>query len=278
MQHSYETADSACHVTPVIACSGPLSYAYGSGSTAAFGKMHKEDSTDKYPVRMPAHSLKLPVCSELKTQGIYRQQSVGDFSKAAKLAAGRKYDVTETYKDQCNFLQQNLGDSMGGLQNGKHEVSKIPDFSTKQNMVQQQRHESLKRLDSFQLQDMSGLYPQRGERVPGREPFMGYGHQEERILYSGPLLPPSANIDDILKKHERNIQRAVRRARQGKGEMTKNDSSFSGRKAFEQKSLASNLKGHKGSSDSKGELTTSLIDSRQNMRSVLTKELANEEE
>ncbi|XP_057817783.2 probable serine/threonine-protein kinase At1g54610 isoform X1 [Cryptomeria japonica] len=278
VQHSYETAASASHVTPVIARSGPLSYTYGSGSTATFGKIYKEDSIDKHPAQTSVQSLKLPICSELKTQGMYGQQPVGDLSKATKLAAGRKYDVKETYKDQCSLSQQNLGDSMGSLQNGKHEGSRVPDFSTKQNMVQQQRHESLKRLDSFQLQDVSGLYPQRGERVASREPFMGYGHQEERIMYSGPLLPPSANIDDILKKHERNIQRAVRRARQGKGETAKTDSSFSGRKVFEQKSLVSNPKGYKGSSDFKGELTTSLINTRQTMRSGLTKELKNEEE
>lgn len=31
--------------------------------------------------------------------------------------------------------------------------------------------------------------------------------------YSGPLVPPGGNMDDMLKEHERQIQQAVRKAR-----------------------------------------------------------------
>lgn len=47
----------------------------------------------------------------------------------------------------------------------------------------------------------------------GKEPGMGYVPKKNRIHYSGPLMPPGGNIEDMLKEHERQIQQAVRKAR-----------------------------------------------------------------
>uniref|UniRef100_A0AA96NPG0 [RNA-polymerase]-subunit kinase n=1 Tax=Phyllostachys edulis TaxID=38705 RepID=A0AA96NPG0_PHYED len=41
----------------------------------------------------------------------------------------------------------------------------------------------------------------------------GYGGRNKRIHYSGPLVPPGGNMEDMLKEHERQIQQAVRKAR-----------------------------------------------------------------
>jgi len=38
--------------------------------------------------------------------------------------------------------------------------------------------------------------------------------------YSGPLVPPGGNMDEMLKEHERQIQQAVRKARVDKQERT----------------------------------------------------------
>ncbi|KAJ1265182.1 hypothetical protein BS78_08G060000 [Paspalum vaginatum] len=43
------------------------------------------------------------------------------------------------------------------------------------------------------------------------------GRKYKRIHYSGPLMPPGGNMEDMLKEHERQIQEAVRKARLGKG-------------------------------------------------------------
>lgn len=45
------------------------------------------------------------------------------------------------------------------------------------------------------------------------------GAKKSRIHYSGPLMPPGVNMEEILREHERQIQQAVRRARldMGKG-------------------------------------------------------------
>ncbi|GAB2277959.1 hypothetical protein Dimus_012657 [Dionaea muscipula] len=43
--------------------------------------------------------------------------------------------------------------------------------------------------------------------------LLGYGSKGNKIHYSGPLLVPSSNADEVLKDHDRQIQEAVRRAR-----------------------------------------------------------------
>ncbi|KAL8144362.1 hypothetical protein V2J09_017394 [Rumex salicifolius] len=40
-----------------------------------------------------------------------------------------------------------------------------------------------------------------------------YVPKKNRMHYSGPLMPPGGNIDDMLKEHERQIQQAVRKSR-----------------------------------------------------------------
>ncbi|OEL18820.1 putative serine/threonine-protein kinase [Dichanthelium oligosanthes] len=46
-----------------------------------------------------------------------------------------------------------------------------------------------------------------------RDTSAGFGGKNKRIHYSGPLMPPGGNMEDMLKEHERQIQQAVRKAR-----------------------------------------------------------------
>ncbi|KAG6751021.1 hypothetical protein POTOM_045538 [Populus tomentosa] len=49
---------------------------------------------------------------------------------------------------------------------------------------------------------------------PSRDSSMGgYVPRKTRIHYSGPLMPPGGNMEEILKEHDRQIQQAVRKAR-----------------------------------------------------------------
>ncbi|XP_057728508.1 probable serine/threonine-protein kinase At1g54610 [Arachis stenosperma] len=63
--------------------------------------------------------------------------------------------------------------------------------------------------------------PQKEEgRVNNKDPVLvGYGSKGPKIHYSGPLLVPSSNMDQMLKDHDRQIQEAVRRARLDKAKM-----------------------------------------------------------
>lgn len=50
---------------------------------------------------------------------------------------------------------------------------------------------------------------------------LGYGSKGHKIHYSGPLVVPSGNMDQVLKDHDRHIQDAVRRARIEKARVRK---------------------------------------------------------
>lgn len=54
---------------------------------------------------------------------------------------------------------------------------------------------------------------EKEEKRSAKEPSSMTGYQARRIHYSGPLIPPGGNIEEMLKEHERQIQQAVRKAR-----------------------------------------------------------------
>ncbi|KAF1882242.1 hypothetical protein Lal_00038888 [Lupinus albus] len=45
------------------------------------------------------------------------------------------------------------------------------------------------------------------------EAVRGYASKNGSFHYSGPLVPPGGNIEEMLKEHERQIQQAVRKAK-----------------------------------------------------------------
>ncbi|XP_057978089.1 probable serine/threonine-protein kinase At1g09600 [Malania oleifera] len=59
------------------------------------------------------------------------------------------------------------------------------------------------------------------ERASGKESTMGYAPKNSRIHYSGPLLPPGGNLEEMLREHEKQIQHAVRKARLDKAKTKK---------------------------------------------------------
>ncbi|KAL9236987.1 hypothetical protein vseg_011585 [Gypsophila vaccaria] len=62
--------------------------------------------------------------------------------------------------------------------------------------------------------DVSNLSSRRDDWAVGKD--NGYMPKKNRIHYSGPLVPPGGNLEDMLKEHERQIQHAVRKSRTDK--------------------------------------------------------------
>ncbi|KAI3963071.1 hypothetical protein MKW92_040809 [Papaver armeniacum] len=56
----------------------------------------------------------------------------------------------------------------------------------------------------------------KDEKVFHKDSMQAYAPKKSRMHYSGPLMPPGGNIEEMLKEHERQIQQAVRKARLGK--------------------------------------------------------------
>eukprot|EP01018_Ginkgo_biloba_P035647 Gb_29804 [translate_table: standard] len=259
------TGVSLAHtLLPGPARSGPMSYPDISHS-----KIQKKQKDEGVQIFSGQPSKSLTV-SDFKTQGISGRQHAAELLNFSRLETGRNYDGAGTHKDWSSLPQLNQVEC---VEKGKSEFSGVPDFSAKQNNTQLQGPESLHRLEGFHLRDMPRENHWRDERPASREPLVGSCDQE-RIHYSGPLLPSYENIDDILEKHERHIQRAVRRARQGRGEASRNYSSHSGTKVFENKGGVSTAKGNTDSSKLKGGLTTSISGIQQKVnKSCVTEQI-----
>ncbi|XP_059440886.1 probable serine/threonine-protein kinase At1g54610 [Corylus avellana] len=71
-------------------------------------------------------------------------------------------------------------------------------------------------------QGIVGSNKKEDARMSNKDPILlGYGSKGHKIHYSGPLLVPSGNMDQVLKDHDRHIQEAVRRARLDKAKVRK---------------------------------------------------------
>ncbi|KAI4367054.1 hypothetical protein MLD38_022835 [Melastoma candidum] len=66
---------------------------------------------------------------------------------------------------------------------------------------------------SHSLLDRPNSSHKKGKEQSGKEYPMGNSPRKLRIHYSGPLMPPGGNMEELLKEHERQIQHAVRKAR-----------------------------------------------------------------
>jgi hypothetical protein len=66
--------------------------------------------------------------------------------------------------------------------------------------------------DSLQVQECVAVQSS-GPAEPNELCFQVFGAKNKRIHYSGPLMPPGGNMEDMLREHERQIQDAVRKAR-----------------------------------------------------------------
>ncbi|RRT68307.1 hypothetical protein B296_00005772 [Ensete ventricosum] len=69
------------------------------------------------------------------------------------------------------------------------------------------------RLDVAEPAQKKDGLDRNADPVGIKDPAPGYGTRIRRIHYSGPLMPPGGNIEDMLKEHERQIQQAVRKSR-----------------------------------------------------------------
>ncbi|KAL3733747.1 hypothetical protein ACJRO7_023160 [Eucalyptus globulus] len=72
------------------------------------------------------------------------------------------------------------------------------------------------------IHGLSGSRHKEDGRTSDKDPILlGYGSKGNKIHYSGPLLVPSGNMDQMLKDHDRHIQEASRRARIDKAKARK---------------------------------------------------------
>ncbi|KAK1275529.1 putative serine/threonine-protein kinase [Acorus gramineus] len=76
------------------------------------------------------------------------------------------------------------------------------------------KHEQL-----FRAHGLSGSQRKEDDRTGTKDQALGYGSKGNKIHYSGPLIRPSGNIDQMLKDHDRQVQEVVRRSRLDKAKI-----------------------------------------------------------
>ncbi|KAI3809926.1 hypothetical protein L1987_19529 [Smallanthus sonchifolius] len=145
-------------------------------------------------------------------------------------------------EDQANNLHKRASHSGPLVQRaawskaGKKVESNVPDLSAMSGLVaarksmlyedrrdrdktgtSQQQHPRLISRFPGSLKEASSNaagQPDDDGRIVNKDPVnIGYGSKGSKIHYSGPLLAPSGKVDQMLKDHDRQIQEAVRRAR-----------------------------------------------------------------
>ncbi|XP_050371179.1 probable serine/threonine-protein kinase At1g54610 [Argentina anserina] len=123
-----------------------------------------------------------------------------DLSGMSGLVAARRSMLTEERRKRSNSSQIDVPKVMGRFPGSFKEVS---DPSA---------HDQKPVLGSNRKDDV------RSNKDPI---IVGYGSKGHKIHYSGPLLVPSGNMDQMLKDHDFQVQEAVRRARIDKAKVRK---------------------------------------------------------
>lgn len=132
--------------------------------------------------------------------------SGADLSTMSGFVAARRSLLSEDQRERSGPSQQEVPKLMARFPGSFKEAS--------ESFVQQdQKHHS---------QGVGGSHQKEDGRMSNNDPVLvGYGSKGHKIHYSGPLLVPSGNMDQMLKDHDRQIQEAVRRARMDRAKVRK---------------------------------------------------------
>nr|QYW07104.1 cyclin-dependent kinase like 5 [Dimocarpus longan] len=103
----------------------------------------------------------------------------------------------------------------GAKKNGYSQPSSVvhPNASWSKNTGSARNNAEFSSRQRIQMHHAPDDSSKRNDRMTGKESTMAYVPKKNRMHYSGPLMPPGGNMEDILKEHERQIQQAVRKAR-----------------------------------------------------------------
>ncbi|KAK4779384.1 hypothetical protein SAY86_006912 [Trapa natans] len=92
---------------------------------------------------------------------------------------------------------------------------------TSESLIKDQRH------------PLQGFHNKEEGKSSNKDPILlGYGSMGHKIHYSGPLIVPSGNMDQMLKDQDRHIQETVRRARLDKAKARKAQTQLSATSLF----------------------------------------------
>ncbi|KAG6490956.1 probable serine/threonine-protein kinase At1g09600 [Zingiber officinale] len=152
-----------------------------------------------------------------------------DASSLPKYPPSKEYDVKlqdERLRKQKEDVKKGRSESVRqGMKDAKGIPLSDANMEQKQKMQLTSESETKKynQLDASgdnkAILNKSASTRKKDDWILTRETAVGYGTRHKRIQYSGPLMPPGGDVEDMLKEHERQIQQAVRKARHEKVEV-----------------------------------------------------------
>ncbi|XP_074290414.1 putative serine/threonine-protein kinase At1g54610 [Silene latifolia] len=125
--------------------------------------------------------------------------------------------MTGSVAARRSFLSEEKRERSGSFHDG------VPKLITRFPGSFKEVQDSIPRRDQADhMQSFVNSQQNKEERSSRNVPVLiGYGSKGNKIHYSGPLIAPSGNTDQMMKDHDRQIQEAVRRARIDKARIRK---------------------------------------------------------
>ncbi|XP_051125435.1 probable serine/threonine-protein kinase At1g54610 [Andrographis paniculata] len=135
--------------------------------------------------------------------------------------SGRKYDDISIGSTRSSlYSQPGLVSSrvLSSVESQRKFVSSNAEASNQVGRFSETFRNTMGRQDIGNKSLISGLEKPETGRNNMKEPIVnGHALKERQPHFSGPLLAPSRNIEQVLKEHDRRIQEAARRLRHEKG-------------------------------------------------------------
>ncbi|KAH9613679.1 hypothetical protein KSS87_002318 [Heliosperma pusillum] len=125
--------------------------------------------------------------------------------------------MTGSVAARRSFLSEDKRERTGPFHDG------VPKLITRFPGSFKEVQESMARRDQVDhMQSLVNSQQNKDDRSSRNVPVLiGYGSKGNKIHYSGPLIVPSGNTEQMMKDHDRQIQEAVRRARIDKARIRK---------------------------------------------------------
>ncbi|KAL8507533.1 hypothetical protein ACS0TY_018179 [Phlomoides rotata] len=168
---------------------------------------HKEEAASGFPIDPPRPAYILSETSKDPPERVV--------SHSGPLAPGIRNDDKSTISTRSSLSTLSGLVASRGLSVVEHRDKLVSSHvdATDQSRLSQSFGDPMRKQDRRRQSPMLS-----GSQLPGRINMKeatvdGHGHKERKNHFSGPLLAPSNNIEQVLKEHDRRIQEAARRMR-----------------------------------------------------------------
>ncbi|OVA07759.1 Protein kinase domain [Macleaya cordata] len=201
-----------------------------SKSRSEMFNSHQEEVASGFPIDPPRQSQAVEEASKDPQGHFHRRASHSgplvhrtawakagkNLDDAPKISTGADLSTLSSLVAARNLLSD---DRREKSRSSQPEATKLARFPGSFNDAS----ESTRKQDYYRHheQGVSGSQQKEASRSSHKDQVLGYGSKGHKIHYSGPLLVPSGNMDQMLKDHDRQIQEVVRRARIDKEKVRK---------------------------------------------------------